>query len=89
MGCKNIYSQYRSNRLRRIVRISRSNSNQSSNTVNANEPPVYNMLDYESYRHTDPVIDYETAKNEFKSNELPSYDQVVISLKNKTAKFKK
>jgi len=87
MGCKNIYSHYRISRLRRSITSVRSNSNQVSNSITVNDPPIYNMLDNESYSNTNPVIDYETSKNHSKPSDLPTYDQVVISLKTKSAKF--
>ncbi len=84
MGVKNIYINYKTNRLRRTVR----NSTQSSNIISTNDPPVYNMLDHDSYLNTTPVVDYENSKNESKPSDLPTYDQVIISIKSKSAKFK-
>jgi hypothetical protein len=86
MGCKNIYINYKTNRLRRTVRNSTQST--SSNIISTNDPPVYNMLDHDSYRNTTPVVDYENSKNESKPSDLPTYDQVVISIKTKTAKYK-
>ena len=71
-----------------VQRSASTSSNQNSNVINSYDPPIYSVLDHKSYINNNPNVGSESFKNECKPNDLPSYEQVVFSFKDKNAQFK-
>ena len=93
VGIKYAYMRYIENRRSQRPSLANSrqssplNSNRNSNIVSPLEPPLYHLLDHDQYCNK-ITSDDQNLKNEYKTNDLPSYDQVTLSLQTKTAKFK-
>ena len=90
--CKSVYnyasnrrSSRRLNSVRLADRTSNSTRSEHTSTVYPNDPPVYQILDHEHYKN----MQNETLPPSLDEKDLPSYEQVTLNIKERSATFQR